>query len=311
MGSDFSSTVALDGIAPIETLQQAFNLFTTVEMPSRNLAVLTRRSYKDDITNLLHFLAARGVTHPTSVNLTYLKAYQAEMDQRGYAASTRNRKTQAIRIFFQFLYRQGLTQHNIASELIPPTPTKREPRFLSETEYQRLLGACAHNPRDTAMVQLFLQTGMRLAELTRLTLDDVEIPKRITADPENTGIVQIRRKGGKIATIPLNWKACRAVAAWLQFRTVSDSPALFLSKFEKPLSTRAVEYMLSKYLKEARIVGASVHTLRHTMATHHVARGTDLKTVQETLGHASLDTTTIYVSLAKRAQRKALQEHAL
>ena len=69
--------------------------------------------------------------------------------------------------------------------------------------------------------------------------------------------------------------------------------------------------MLGKYLKEARIIGASVHTLRHTMATHHVARGTDLKTVQETLGHASLDTTTIYVSLAKRAQRKALQEHAL
>lgn len=118
-------------------------------------------------------------------------------------------------------------------------------------------------------------------------------------------------KGGKIATIPLNWKACRAVTAWLQLRPIADSPALFLSKFEKPLSTRAVEYMLSKYLKEARIVGASVHTLRHTMATHHVARGTDLKTVQETLGHASLDTTTIYVSLAKRAQRKALQEHAL
>ena len=68
---------------------------------------------------------------------------------------------------------------------------------------------------------------------------------------------------------------------------------------------------VSKYLKEAEIKGASVHTLRHTMATHHIARGTDLKTVQETLGHASLSTTAMYVQLAKKAQKRALQEHAL
>jgi site-specific recombinase XerD len=77
------------------------------------------------------------------------------------------------------------------------------------------------------------------------------------------------------------------------------------------MSTRAIQHRMTKYVKEAGITGASVHTLRHTMATHHVARGTDLKTVQETLGHASLATTSIYVSLAKKAQKKALQEHAL
>ena len=78
-----------------------------------------------------------------------------------------------------------------------------------------------------------------------------------------------------------------------------------------PMSPRAIQYRVRKYLDEARIKGASVHTLRHTMATHHVARGTDLKTLQETLGHADLATTSIYVSLAKKAQRQALQENAL
>ncbi len=77
------------------------------------------------------------------------------------------------------------------------------------------------------------------------------------------------------------------------------------------MSVRAIQQRVSKYLAEVGVQAASVHTLRHTMATHHVARGTDLKTVQETLGHASLETTTIYVSLAKKAQRKALQDHAL
>jgi site-specific recombinase XerD len=89
-------------------------------MPSKNLVALTRRSYREDITNLLTFLTARGVIQISAVSLNHLKAYQAEMDNRGYAASSRNRKTQAIRIFFQSLNRLGLTSHNIAAELIPP-----------------------------------------------------------------------------------------------------------------------------------------------------------------------------------------------
>ena len=90
-----------------------------------------------------------------------------------------------------------------------------------------------------------------------------------------------------------------------------DTASLFVTKFKTPMSKRTIQYMVNKYLLEAGITGASVHTLRHTMATHHVAAGTDLKTIQQTLGHASLETTTLYVSLAKRAQREALQEHAL
>lgn len=77
------------------------------------------------------------------------------------------------------------------------------------------------------------------------------------------------------------------------------------------MSKRAIQATVAAYLDEAGIKDASVHTLRHTMATHHIARGTDLKTIQETLGHADLATTAMYVQLAKRAQRRALQEHAL
>jgi site-specific recombinase XerD len=119
------------------------------------------------------------------------------MDRRGYASSTRNRKTQSIRILFQFLQVQGITQHNIASQLIPPPIQKQEPRFLSEAEYQRLLRAASHNARDAAIIELFLQTGMRLSELAKLQLTDIEIPKRITQDVDNMGLVRIRRKGGK------------------------------------------------------------------------------------------------------------------
>jgi integrase/recombinase XerC len=293
----------------IQTLDQAVQLFARDGMPARNLAQHTRKNYLHDLTDLVQFLQSRGVTRIADISLRHLEAYQAEMDRRGYASSTRNRKTQSIRILFQFLQLHGITETNLAAKLIPPAIQKQEPRFLSEAEYQRLLRVCSHNARDAAIIELFLQTGMRLSELAKLQLSDIDIPKRITADPDNTGSVRVRRKGGKTEYIPLNHKACKALAAYLQVRIDAGYPALFLSQFKQPMSTRAIQDRVQKYLEEAGIAGASVHTLRHTMATHHVARGTDLKTVQETLGHASLVTTTIYVSLAKTAQRKALQQN--
>ena len=132
-----------------------------------------------------------------------------------------------------------------------------------------------------------------------------------TRDPDNTGAVRVRRKGGKFETIPLNYKACQAIASYLRVRPAVAHQALFVTKFLTPMSKRAIQSMVAKYCKDSGIRNASVHSLRHTMATHHVARGTDLKTVQETLGHKSLATTSIYVSLARKAQKKALQEHAL
>src|SRR3712207_6535887 len=102
------------------------------------------------------------------------------MDRRGYASATRNRKTQSIRILFQFLHLHGITETNLAAKLIPPPIQKTEPRFLTQSEYQRLLRVCSHHTRDAAMIELFLQTGMRLAELAKLTLSDIDIPKKST-----------------------------------------------------------------------------------------------------------------------------------
>jgi integrase/recombinase XerD len=90
-----------------------------------------------------------------------------------------------------------------------------------------------------------------------------------------------------------------------------DHDALFVTKFGNQMGPRAFQYTVEKYLKEAGIKGASVHTLRHTFATHHLAEGTDLKSVQEALGHADLKTTSIYIHLARAVMKRQLQEHAL
>ncbi len=204
---------SVENSGTVTTLEQGLALFETVGMPARNLSARTRREYKNDLEDLVAFLAQRGVTEINNVGLGDLESYQAEMDRRGRKPSTRQRKTYAIKSLFRFLEHQGVIAENVASGLVPPRPEKREPRFLSEEEYRRLLRVCSHEPRDAAIIEVLLQTGMRLSELAGLTMTDVEIPKRITRNPDNTGTVRVLRKGGKTQLIPLNYKVCLAQAA--------------------------------------------------------------------------------------------------
>jgi integrase/recombinase XerD len=242
------------------------------------------------------------------VSARHVNTYLAHLDSLELAGATRRRALTILRTFFGWLRRQGVVAANPAEGIAPPRKEEKEPRVLTREEYQRLLSVVG-KPRDRAIIQLLLQTGIRLSEIQRLTLPDCHLPKRITKDA--LGTLRITGKGRKTRTILLNAKACEALATWLKVRPVVESEALFLSNRKQPMSGRGFQYLVEKYLKKAGIGGAGVHTLRHTFATHHVAMGTDLVTVQEFLGHTSLDTTRLYVGLAKKRQAQHIQDHAL
>ena len=294
----------------IHTLHDALDAYQRMYMPSRNFAPKTRSGYADDLRDLLRFLDGQGRTRPVDVVPADLDAFLAHLDRRGLAGASRRRKTYASKSFFAFLHRAGHIPQNPAQELIPPRSERKEPRVLSAAEYQALLRACSHHPRDSAIIELLLQTGIRLSELTRLRVTDVELPRRITRDAETVGRTHILAKGRKTRWIPLNYKACRALKTWLDMRPEATD-ALFITKFGQPIGPRAVQQLVRKHMSEVGISGASVHALRHTFATHHVAKGTSLRTVQEVLGHADLKTTSIYVQLAQEAVKRELQENAL
>jgi integrase/recombinase XerC len=243
--------------------------------------------------------------------LTHLQAFLAHLDAQQLSGVTRRRKTASIKAFFDFLTAMGVVTNNPAKQLVPPEREYKEPRFLTTQEYQALLRACAHETRDAALVELFLQTGIRLSEAVKLTIYDIDIPKHVRADGEQMGSIAIQGKGRKSRTLPLNYRVCRALRAWLTARPSITDPALFVTKFREPMGARAIQRMVAKYCRQAAIKDASVHTLRHSFATHHVAKGTDLKAVQEALGHESLETTAIYVSTAKSALKRYLHENAL
>ena len=288
--------------------------FATLYLPARGFADETRRKYLAEVDGLLAFLAAEGIERPDQVGLVELRGYLAHLDGLGLAASTRRRHVYAIKSFLTFLYEHGHVGVDVGRQLVPPKPEGRLPRVLTEGEYKSLQLAARESVRDAALIELLLQTGIRLSEAAALTLDNVRFPQKISADPgAPIGELRVRRgKGNKERRIGLNHKAMRLLQNYLRSRPKAEGTApLFLTKFGQALGPRGIEGVVTKHLAAAGITEASVHSLRHTFATHMVRSGADLRSVQDQLGHANIATTSIYIQTAKEQRDRALQTHAL
>ena len=277
-------------------------------MAARNLAERSRVDYETDQVQFLAFLQGLYIHDLIKVEAKHVTAYLAELDRQKLKGSSRRRKLTVIRTFFAWLKEAGDISHDPTLHIKPPQGGDKEPRVLTKDEYERVL-AQVQQPRDRAIIQLVLQTGVRLSELYQLNLYDLKLPKRITS--EAIGEVRIIGKGSKERTLILNTKACEALKTWLKVRPQVDTNAVFVSNRNQRLSKRQIQNIVDKYMEAAEITDAGVHSLRHTFATHHVAQGTDIVTVHEVLGHESLDTTKIYITLAKKQQAYYLQKNAL
>jgi len=175
---------------------------------------------------------------------------------------------------------------------------------LRSDEYTKLLSLAGVNPRDYAILQVFLQTGIRVSELCNLMLEDIDFERRLLRITSE--------KGMKTRTIELEKKGIQAIKSYLTVRPESLSNALFLNYQGEPLSERGVRKMLAKYLKASGITKKiSPHSLRHTFATHKAERGVSPYVLREWLGHARLDTTQIYVHMARENTKKAMEATSL
>jgi integrase/recombinase XerD len=307
------TTFATPPVDPADlTVGQAVGRFADVHLAGRNLAPRTRVEYLADLRDFAAFLLEKGVDRVAVVEPGHLAAYLADLDRRGLKGSTRRRKATTLRVFFRFLVQQRHLLASPADGLVLPEKESALPRFLSEAEYKRLLAAARHEPRDLAILELLLQTGIRRLELVGLQLADVVLPEKMPRGEKVLGQLTVRSgKGRKERRVTLNDPACRALRSWLAVRPSVDDPHLFLSKFKTGLGSWGVEDVVKKHLALAGIEGASVHALRHTFATQHVRRRTELRVVQEAMGHESLATTSRYVGLVREQMDQRLQENAL
>lgn len=294
-------------------LAKALEEFESGYMAARNLAPRSRVDYRTDALQFLEYLGESGLKDLGQVGPNHINGYLAEMDRANFAGVTRRRKFIVVRALFKWLTAAGVVANNPALYVQPPLSEQKEARYLKKDDYRALLSVI-QKPRDRAIVQTLLQTGIRLSELQHLSVDDLDLPEKIyKSRPDySLGVARIRGKGRKERTVLINYLAAEALSEWLKVRPELETDALFVSNRGGPMSSRQIQRVVHKYLDLAGIKGASVHSLRHTFASQHLESGTDLRTISEFLGHSSLDITgKQYAHIRKRRQEIQITQHAL
>ena len=224
------------------SLIKAIEEYRDIYLAYRNFAQRTRIEYVNDLEDLVKYLDGVGVHNVGEVELPHLVRYFAELEKRGFAGSTRKRKTISIRPFLSFSHMEGYILSDIGKRLIPPYVEARKPHFLTTEETEQLLACAKNNKRDYAIMQLMLQTGIRLSELTWLTLNDLQITDTVDDKGEKVRYIRVignQRNNDRV--IPLNQKASSALDDYLSKRKTSSNEFLFLNRIGERMSGRGVE----------------------------------------------------------------------
>jgi integrase/recombinase XerC len=286
------------------TLEKGLALFLN-GLHGKNRSAATVRAYQTDIQQFLSYLHTTNVSihSPADIEKADVVEYLSELAKKELTGIARARKMSAIREYFRFLEGVGLIQKSPTTGIETPKREKNGRQVLRFDEYTKMLSLAGANPRDYAILQVFLQTGIRVSELASLKIEDIDFVK-----PSIT----VRGKGKQEREIALEKKGIHALKSYLAVRGESFSPRVFLNYQGEPISERGVRKLVVKYRKEAGITKkASCHTLRHTFATYKAEKGVSAFQLQQWLGHANLNTTQIYVHLGKQNARKVMENTSL
>ncbi len=287
------------------TLEAALEQFES-DLRGKNRSPSTLRAYRSDLKQLIAYVHATNlvIVEPRQVERIDLVEFLAYLADQQVSGTSRARKIAAIREFFRFLVENGSIEKSPAATLKISKKEQKNRVYLEQAEYNQMLVLAGANLRDLAILQVFLQTGVRVSELCQLQLDDVQFEARKLVVRAGKGMV------GR--EIELEKKVIAALKNYLKVRPKTDSPYLFLNRWNQQIGERGVRDIVLKYRQAAGIKkAASCHSLRHTFATAKARQGVSAFRLKEWLGHAKLDTTQIYVHLGREGAQKIMEETSL
>jgi integrase/recombinase XerD len=285
---------------PFEHLLLDFLAYLEFE---RGLSRNTLEAYRSDLLQYGAHLA-RQELDPLEAGHSDLAAFLAALtagdaEHPPASPATVQRKVACLRSFHRHLRREGLLDHDPTADLRAPRRSQRLPHVLTRGEVKRLLeqpaGTSPHGLRDRALLEVMYACGLRASEAIGLEVGDLDL---------EAGVVRARGKGGKERLVPMGRAAVRALVAYLRHgrQRLAGSrleAALFLNRRGGALTRQGLYKIVQRHARTAGLEGKmSPHTLRHTFATHLLAGGCDLRSVQEMLGHADIATTQIYTHLS-------------
>jgi integrase/recombinase XerD len=274
----------------------------------RGLSRNTLEAYRSDLQQYGEFLSRRGV-EPLSAAPADLAAFVSELAEGragrpGVAPATLQRKIACLRSFYRQLRREQVIGHDPTATLRPPRSGARLPKVLSRDEVAKLLaqprGGSPAALRDRALLETMYACGLRASEAVALELGEVDL---------EAGLVRTRGKGSKERIVPVGSKAIESLESYLgkarpRLVGLRDEPRVFVNLRGGALSRQGLYKIVQRHARSAGLEHKmSPHTLRHTFATHLLAGGCDLRSLQEMLGHADIGTTQIYTHLSTERLR--------
>jgi len=279
-----------------ETFHDAFERYLQHARSYRGLSLTTIDAYRRDAELFATFLRETHLPEQVGeISSRHVQAWANSM--AGYAATTIRRRVYAIRGFFSFLQREGTIQLNPAADVMLPKRRRRQPEIPTPGQCQRLLST-AHTSTERTAIYLLLMAGLRRAELLDLDAEDVA---------NDYSELRVIGKGQVERLVPLPDDARAVLARHIETAGITAVP-IFLNRAGKRMGNTTLQRLWKRLLRRADLEeeGFTIHSCRHAYATMLVRAGTDIRTVQELLGHADLSTTAVYLHSDLRTRREAV-----
>ena len=258
-------------------------------LKSAKKASATVIAYKKDIDQLLEYLNKIGKANIKDAKTEDLNSFLGVLAEQNYTPKSVSRKINSIKTFYRFLILHKVITENVAATVAHPKFESKAPRILTRMEYRALRDACRADVRIAAIVELLLQTGMRIGEIPFLTVENA-----------TDGFIKIPViEGHPAREIPMNKAVKEALDAYLSVRPKIPAKTLFVTKTGHQLLIRNIRSAVDRYFKIAGISGAKVNDLRHTFIAYHLAAGTSPLIISKLAGHKRITTTEKYLQFLK------------
>lgn len=254
-------------------------------LKEKNHSQSTVIAYGKDIDQLVSFLETVSKNSPEQTTKEDIQAFLAKMTKEGYTPKSVSRKINSTRTFYRFLKINEYVADDPSLLIEHPIYHLAPPRILTPTEYRALRDAARNDPRMYAVIELLLQTGIRIGELANLRLTDII--------KETLKILPFEKHEERI--VPLNRRAKEALENYLKIRAQTKDDHVFVTKSGKQFLIRNIRTAVERYFRLAEIKGAKVNDLRHTFVAHHLKHGVSLLVLSKVLGHKRLSTTERYL----------------
>ncbi|WP_037376002.1 tyrosine recombinase XerC [Sedimenticola selenatireducens] len=278
-----------------DPLQHGLQAFLSHLRFERRLAAHTLSNYRRDLDRLSGWCRDQQLNDWDQLTPHQVRAFVAKRHRSGISGKSLQRELSALRSLFRFLIREGMAKSCPATGIRAPKSERHLPDTLDADQLGSLLDVASDDPlelRDLAIMELLYSSGLRLAELVSVNLRDI--------DPHDATL-EVTGKGAKSRRVPVGGKALAAIDAWKRVRSSlakADEAALFVSQRGTRLQPRAIQQRLRQWaLKQGCRQNLHPHMLRHSFASHLLESSSDLRAVQELLGHADISTTQIYTHL--------------